>query len=591
MRLLTKIWLSTSVAITVLFVATGWIVSQHVVTQTMRQLNAEVATSLRAYRSLWNERAQTLETLSLQIAGAPHVRAAFGTGDAATIADISGDLLPNLERQLGERGLVVVTDPRGRVIARLAAGGAVTLPGEFAFIDRIRAKFPSQQSGFDVVDNRLYQFVVTPVYVQSGAGLALINVLVTGFEVNDAVAAQLRLSTGSDFLFASRDRMFASTLGPETAPVLSRLGHGAAGKPEAISVGGLNYIELSEPLLNMQGNAVGFLSVLRSLEAATAGYAALRRQIAAIWVVSLALSFAITYVLARRIIRPIEALDHAAAEVARENYDHRVEAVSNDEIGRLARTFNHMCSSIQHAREELIRNERLYTIGRLASSIVHDLRNPLAAIYGGSEMLLHAELPAHQQKRLCANLYKASKRIQQLLDDLLKAGRGKTDDLRDECLLTEVLQAAIDPFRGAAEKQNVAIRLSVPDHVLVTADPGRLERAFSNLVVNALEAMPGGGQILIDAATGSDSITVRLADTGPGISPEIRDRLFQPFVSAGKRNGTGLGLALARQTVVDHGGEMWAASEPGRGAVFFVRLPVAQPALEAPADLQKQNVT
>ena len=590
MRLLTKIWLSTSVAITVLFVATGWIVSQHLVSETSKQLTAEVATSLQAYRSLWRERAQTLETLSAHIASAPHVRAAFGTGDAATITDTSGDLLQTLQRQLGERGLVVVTDPRGRVIARLAASGGATIPNSLAFMDKARAKFPAQQSGFDLVENHLYQFVITPVYVQSGPDLALINVLVTGFAVTDAVAHQLRFSTGSDFLFASGGQPFASTLGENTKALLSLVGRRPSGSPQPISAPGLDYIELSEPLVDVEGRTIGLLSVLRSLQAATAGYAALRRQIAVILVVSLALSFLITYVLARKIIRPIEALDHAAAEVARQNYDYRVQPVANDEIGRLAKTFNDMCSSIQHAREELIRNERLYTIGRLAGSIVHDLRNPLAAIYGGSEMLLHAELPPHQQKRLSANLYKASRRIQQLLDDLLKIGRGKTGERREECLLAEILQAAIDHFRNVAETQKVEIAVAAPDNALVLADPGRLERAFGNLLINALEVMPDGGRLSIEAHSDSGSITVRIQDTGPGIRPDIRDRLFQPFASAGKKNGAGLGLALARQTVLDHGGEMWAESESGSGAAFFVRLPLVQPAPEASANLQGQNV-
>ncbi|HYM12375.1 MAG TPA: ATP-binding protein [Bryobacterales bacterium] len=585
MRLLTKIWLSTSVAITVLFAATGWIVSHHLVNETEKQLTAEVATSLQAYRALWQERARALETLSAQISSAPQVRAAFGTGDAATIADTSGDLLRNLKQELGERGLVLVTDPRGRVIARLAAaGGLVTAPDHLALVDEARQHFPLQRSGFDLVEDRLYQFVVTPVYVQSGAGLALINVLLTGFEVTDTVAEQLKLSTGSDFLFASGGRPFASTLGASTAPLLRLVGRRPAGAPEPIAAPGMNYIELSEPLLDVEGRRVGSLSVLRSLEAATAGYAALRRQIAAIWIVSLGLSFFVTYVLARRIVRPIEALDHAAAEVARENYDYRVEPVSNDEIGRLAQTFNDMCSSIRRAREELIRNERLYTIGRLASSIVHDLRNPLAAIYGGSEMLLHTDLPSHQQKRLSANLYKASRRIQQLLDDLLNIGRGKTDVPREECLLADIVQGAVDPLRSAAETQRVEIAVSAPEEALVTGDPRRLERVFANLLANALEAMPDGGRVLIEAHSEAGSITVRVADTGPGIDPEIRDRLFQPFASAGKKNGTGLGLALARQTVIDHGGEMWAESEPGHGATFFVRLPLAQSLAESSQD-------
>jgi signal transduction histidine kinase len=548
MRLLTKIWLSTSLAITFLFVVTGWIVSQHVVTQTQKQLREEVATSMQAYRALWRERSQALETISAQIAAAPQVRAAFGTGDAATIADTSGELLRSLERHLGDRGLVLVSDPQGKVIT-----GDASLPNELAFVEQARARFPAQQSGFVVMSGELYQFVVTPVYVQAGRGLALINVLVTGFRVTDAVAAQLRESTGSDFVFASAGRTFASTVGPHSAP---------------------DSVELSEPLRDIEGRTVGLLSVRRSIEAAMAGYAALRRQIAVIFLLSLVLSFLITFALARRIVHPIEALDHAAAEIARENFAARVQPVTNDEIGRLARTFNHMSASIQQARQELIRNERLYTIGRLAGSIVHDLRNPLAAIYGSSEMLLEAELPQRQRQRLAANLYKASKKIKDLLEDLLSVTRGGAREQREECLLGEIVGAALDPLRGVAEAQKVDIAVAVPGDRAVAADRGRLERALTNLLVNALEAMPDGGRITVDAQEQNGSITLRVADTGPGIPPEVRDRLFEPFASAGKKNGTGLGLALARQTVLDHGGDMWAESLPGRGAQFFLRLPV-----------------
>ena len=113
--------------------------------------------------------------------------------------------------------------------------------------------------------------------------------------------------------------------------------------------------------------------------------------------------FVLTYLLARRIVEPVEQLDRAAAEVARQNYAIEVPVRSEDELGRLARTFNTMCASIRQAREDLIRQERISTIGRLSGSIVHDLRNPLAAIYGGAEMLVDADLPPAHVKRLAGN--------------------------------------------------------------------------------------------------------------------------------------------------------------------------------------------
>jgi len=250
-----------------------------------------------------------------------------------------------------------------------------------------------------------------------------------------------------------------------------------------------------------------------------------------------------------------------------------VETGGEDEIGRLARAFNDMCASIRRAREELIRHERISTIGRLSASIVHDLRNPLAAIYGGAEMLVDADLPPGHVKRLAGNIYRASRRIQELLQDLLDVSRGKSSP-PEPCRLREVAAAACDSLASAAEAQGVRIALDIPADLELPLERSRMERTFVNLIGNALEAMPNGGSVRIGASLEDGSAVILVEDTGPGIAPEILSRLFQPFVS-GKRNGLGLGLALSRQTVLEHGGDMWVESEPGRGARFGMRLPGA----------------
>jgi signal transduction histidine kinase len=282
---------------------------------------------------------------------------------------------------------------------------------------------------------------------------------------------------------------------------------------------------------------------------------------------------ALTYLLARRIVEPVNRLDRAAAEVSRQNYNCQVEVDSEDELGRLARTFNTMCASIQRAREDLIRQERISTIGRLSGSIVHDLRNPLAAIYGGAEMLVDAELPPSQVKRLAGNIYRASRRIQELLQDLLNVSRGKSEST-EMCKLRDIAAAACDALNSPAEAQSVAMAIDIPEDVELPMERNRMERVFANLVANALEVMPDGGSIHISVSSEDGSVVISVTDTGPGISTEVRARLFQPFFSAGKKNGLGLGLALSRQTVLDHGGDMWVESESGQGACFRFRLPL-----------------
>jgi signal transduction histidine kinase len=243
-------------------------------------------------------------------------------------------------------------------------------------------------------------------------------------------------------------------------------------------------------------------------------------------------------------------------------------------MGRLARTFNMMCASIRQAREDLIRQERISTIGRLSGSIVHDLRNPLAAIYGGAEMLVDTDLPPAHVKRLAGNIYRASRKIQELLQDLLNVSRGKQSQ-PENCRLREVASAACDSLATAAEQQGITVSLEIPADLEVPLERSRVERVFANLIGNALEAMHGGGEVRITAELQDGAAVVHVQDNGPGIAPEIRSQLFQPFVSAGKRNGLGLGLALSRQTVMDHGGDMWVESNPGRGARFSFRLPGA----------------
>jgi len=205
----------------------------------------------------------------------------------------------------------------------------------------------------------------------------------------------------------------------------------------------------------------------------------------------------------------------------------------------------------------------------------HDLRNPLAAIYGGAEIMVDSEIAPPQLKRLAGNIYRASRRIQELLQDLVNVGRGKTEGA-EMCRLSEVAAAARDSLAPAADAQSVRVTVDIQDSIELPLERARVERVFINLIDNAIEAMEQGGAVRISASLTPENVTIEVADNGPGISPDIRDHLFQPFVSAGKKNGLGLGLALSRQTVLDHGGDMWVESAAGRGARFFIRLPLSR---------------
>jgi len=578
LTLLLKIWLSTSVALTVIFLFTAWLLQRYALDTTNRSLEEEVAASFQAYESLWRSRSETLASVANIMSSMPNVRDAFRTRHQATIRDVAGELWARVNENLRETAFLVVVSPEGDFVAPLGSQTGTALPKAWPVVRGLRDRFPKQVSGYLMIDGQLFQLVVTPVYVDSASGQGLISILITGFEVNHLVAQRLKEATGSDFLFSSEDRIYASTLNPRASAEL-RSRSRAGDKPTLLDDGVTEYVALTKPLAGLDNKPIGSLSIYRTFEAASQRLQQLRTNLILMWIAAVALGLAISYFFARRIVRPIEMLDAAAAEVAKQNYEFRVPFQGTDEFGRLANTFNSMCASIQKARHELIRQERISTIGRMASSIVHDLRNPLAAIYGGAEMMVDTDLSQAQVKRLAGNIYNSSRRIQEMLQDLLQVTRGRTQE-REVCGIREVVDAAIDAVSQSAAEQNVRISASVPDDLAAPLERSRMERVLLNLLSNAIEAMPSGGEIDVEARREGPSVRIEVSDNGPGISPEIRGQLFQPFVSYGKKNGLGLGLALSRQSVMDHGGDISVEDRPGGGTRFVIRLP-AEPVAAA----------
>jgi signal transduction histidine kinase len=568
--LLWRIFLSTSIAITALFAVMGWILQGQFVRSASESVEEEVRASFQAYDSLWRERANELANVSLVLSRTPQVRDAFGTGDPATIRDAAGEMWDRIS-QPGT--LFLIADPSGAVIA--ASGTSGTHQGGLTDAPFVRAaanQFPGQARGFVVLSGQIYQIVVTPVYVASGQDTALINVLVAGIRVDAALGQELKASTGgSDFVFLVNGKVAASTLGPRPQEEIES-GRLPDGQTQQVSLAGSDYFQFSSTLTDVQKNPVGELRILRSLEASQTRIAEMRGRLVKLWIGAMLAGIALTYLLARRLLRPVQELSRAAAEIGKGNYDVRVTVRGQDEFGRLAETFNSMCASIRQGREELIRQERISTIGRLSTSIIHDLRNPLAAIYGGAEMLVDTQLSPEQVRRLSGNIYRASRQVQDLLQELADVTQGR-GHAREVCRLRDVIGAAYQPLVSTAEAQGVAVSIEVPEDVELPLDRSPMERVFQNLMANAIEAMPEGGSLSVRADRVGAEVVISVEDTGPGIPTLIASQLFQPFVTAGKKNGMGLGLALSRKTVISHGGDLWSEEKNG-GARFVMRLPV-----------------
>ena len=215
--------------------------------------------------------------------------------------------------------------------------------------------------------------------------------------------------------------------------------------------------------------------------------------------------------------------------------------------------------------------ENTSTLEWLSTSIIYDLRNPLGAIYAAAEMLIEVDAGPTQVRRLATNIYRAAGRMRELLADLNSVSRGDTP-AAEICDIGEIIAAASDAASATTKNHNVQILLEVSEGIELPLMRSRIERVFFNLITNALEAMPTGGKLHVVSRKANSYVLIELEDTGPGIPRGIRDRLFEPFVTAGKQDGLGLGLALSRQTVLNHGGDLW--TEPATGARFIIRLPL-----------------
>ncbi|MBV8846961.1 MAG: HAMP domain-containing protein [Bryobacterales bacterium] len=562
--LLWKILFSTSIAITALFAAMGWILQNQFARIAELSLDEEAQTSFHAYESLWNARADQLASESRVMSKTPQIRAAFGTRDKATIKDVA---LETWDAFAHPGALLMVADPGGTVLVKAGADDLYSAD----FVRSAVNKFPKQARGFVSGGGRLYQIVVTPVYVAAGRGDALLNVLVAGTAVDADLALKLKEATGgSEFLFFTHGRLVASTLHPAAERELEAQGIASAGQQTRVA--GAKYYQFASPLADVDGHPVGELRILRSFDAADKRISEMRARLVVLWIGAMIAGLALTYLLARRLLQPVAALDRAAAEIAKGNYEVKVPVETGYEIGRLGQTFNAMCASIRHGRDELIRHERIATIGRLSTSIIHDLRNPLAAIYGGAEILVDSDLSAVQVRRLAQNIYRSSRKVQDLLQELADVTEGRAH-AREICRLREIVCAAYEPLAAAAQAQHVSVRIEVPEQVELPLDRSPMERVFQNLIGNAIEAMPEGGDVRVSASRQDSQVLVSVEDTGPGVPATIASQLFQPFVTAGKKNGMGLGLALSRKTVLSHGGDLWT-EETLSGARFVMKLPV-----------------
>ncbi len=247
--------------------------------------------------------------------------------------------------------------------------------------------------------------------------------------------------------------------------------------------------------------------------------------------------------------------------------------------------------AIQNSRlvEERLRAERTLAIGQMASAIVHDLRSPLAAIRGIAELCQERAADGDASRPHLATIISEVDRLAELTNDLLQFSKQAPPLELAEVRLAEVVARTLSPLHPRLAKAGVKVTVDVPPGARIAADPARLLRVLHNLVANAIEAMPGGGSLILSGRRIGDRWELTIRDTGRGMPEQTRRRVFEPFFSSGKAGGTGLGMAIVMRIVEEHRAGIVVESAPGRGTAVTLSFPPPgggngpKPTMERPA--------
>jgi signal transduction histidine kinase len=276
--------------------------------------------------------------------------------------------------------------------------------------------------------------------------------------------------------------------------------------------------------------------------------------------------------LMRTIVRRVESLRAGARRVGSGDLDARIELEGDDEFAELASSFNQMAASLSREQAALVKSQKLASIGQVAAGVAHEINNPLSVILGYTKVLRKEGSPHEDELAIIEDEAKLCQRIVQELLDLARPQRLDMSAVD----LAELAREAINRLTDSGALRDRSVRMLANKPIVVAADAGKLRQVIANVVVNAAEATPPSGTITIDAKSVDGEATLTVADDGPGIPPEVKNNLFEPFVTT-KPKGTGLGLAIAQAIVDAHGGRISIDSTPDAGTLVSLQLPISQP--------------
>jgi signal transduction histidine kinase len=579
LRLSTKFLLSMMLISFALTATSLLFVRRTMQSKVRQQILTDLRDSVFTFKSVQREREATLSRSAQLLADLPTLKALMTTQHAATIQDASAE-----PWRLGGSDLFVLLDRAGRVAAlHTSSPGLTSESAEVLFQDALQQEAANH---WWFGGGHLYEVFIQPIYFGSPAENRVLGSLAVGYEINDQVASQASRVAGSEVAFCYGKTVARSTLKPgQQRELLRQLETIVEAKqdPGEIQLGTERFLATSVELNPGTVPAVR-LTVLKSYDEATAFLQQLNHLLLGLGLVALLAGSLLVFAISHTFTRPLADLVSGVRALEKGDFTYPLEARGGDEVAEVTSAFSRMRESLQNTQRELLEAERLATIGRMASSISHDLRHFLAAIVANAEFLSEGGLDAHQREELYQEVRLAVDHMTEMLESLLEFSRTSQTLRPTYGSLREPLDRAVQTVRAAhPDFDHVTLDINFEGPCEGWFDLKRLERAFQNLLLNAFEAVsPENGRVAVGVREENEKIHIYIKDNGPGIPGEIREKLFEPFVSSGKQNGTGLGLTVVLKIVQDHGGEI--SFESVSGTVFRIVLPLVSGSKTEAAD-------
>jgi signal transduction histidine kinase len=554
----------------------------HIQKQIQKQLSSDLVRSVISFQQQQGQQMAMLEREASLLANIPSLKALLTTQDDRTIADGSLDFW-----KLSGSSFFALLRQNGRLITYSNDG---TRLDRSSVANELGAYLELEQSPRIIAfGRRLYAVSAKPLFFGPESANSCLGYVVIGNAIDSLLLSQLSQLAEADVVFSVDGGIALGTL-KRNLDAQSSIGFervfANVAQQERVSLGGERYLVSSIDLRSAGSHSV-HLTVLKSYRQESASLDRINDWITVLGLASSLVGGALALTIARRITRPLEVLTAGSRALAHGDFDFNIPDQGAEEIRELNRTFDSMRRELRQAQERLLETERLVTIGRMARSVSHDLRHHLSAIYANAEFLILGQNSEPEKVELMSEITMAIQDMTDLLDSLIMFSQtGHTLTLKDEAI-ADVVQHALQMIHPHPDARGVEILADLSVSATVSVDGKRLSRALFNLLLNACQAARHGGsaarvEISFESCTmgGQHGIRIRIVDNGPGISAVMREKMFFPFSTEGKVNGTGLGLTLALHIAHEHGGSIeLAGSEPGR-TVFHLTLPLARPGEE-----------